>query len=453
MAITCSVQIVKYAGLCLVAATLSACGGGQSASNASPAADRVDSRQDSLSTEDWLSKGAELNRAELARAMSKSSKEGGSLKGAKASAKGAADGSPVTVYRFFNSQTSAHFYTASEAEKSAILATLPQFKLDGAAFVASSTSGAGLSPVYRFFNTRTGVHFYTISEDEKAMVQANLPQFQYEGVVYFASQVAGPHLVPLYRLYQQSKGFHFYSSSAGERDSVVNTLPQYRDEGISYFVISSLKLPHSGVSHELCFQMGGAFVDCGTPGATSLNTQQDGHRSAINPMSFGDVPKVGGGYYARSECVRDNVTGLTWEGKESSGPRSGANTYTNFDDVSKPQKDDNLYPTQADIDAVSNSVGYVAYVNSIALCGFTDWRLPSVQELQNIADFGAIGSGKLIDATWFPNSAVLSSSWSSTPGLSPGSAWYFDFGSGGGAKQTLRAWDWSHMVRLVRSEG
>ncbi|MEZ5705776.1 MAG: DUF1566 domain-containing protein [Burkholderiaceae bacterium] len=263
-------------------------------------------------------------------------------------------------------------------------------------------------------------------------------------------QVAAPQFVPLYRLYEQSKGFHFYSSSAGERDSVVNTMPRYLYEGVSYYVISNLKLPHSGVPHELCLQAGNGlpFVDYGTPSATSLNMEQDGHRSAINPMSFSEVPRAEGGYYSRTECVHDNVTGLTWEGKEPSGPRSGSNVYTNLDDVSKPQMGDNLYPAQADIDATSNTVGYVAYVNSIALCGFTDWRLPATAELHNIVDYGVVGSGLQMDASWFPNhwSPTWKPTWSSTPSLFNLALGTSNSVMGGETNDRTR----SFLVRLVR---
>ena len=44
------------------------------------------------------------------------------------------------------------------------------------------------------------------------------------------------------------------------------------------------------------------------------------------------VPKTGG-TYTEEECVKDNLTGLIWEGKTASPAttRLGTSTYTNFD--------------------------------------------------------------------------------------------------------------------------
>ena len=50
------------------------------------------------------------------------------------------------------------------------------------------------------------------------------------------------------------------------------------------------KLPHTGVTSSQCYEAGSnTLVDCGTSGATGLNAQQDGHRTAINAMSYSAV--------------------------------------------------------------------------------------------------------------------------------------------------------------------
>ncbi|MGM9425863.1 hypothetical protein [Hydrogenophaga sp. MI9] len=139
------------------------------------------------------------------------------------------------VYRFYNLNTGAHFYTISAAEKAQVQASLPFMQYDGPAFEASAVAASGLSPVYRFYNRQTGVHFYTISATEKAQVQANLPQFSYEGIAYYASTVAGAGLRPLSRFYLAGKGFHFYTVTPTE----VAYLPQYGYEGAAYYVFGS----------------------------------------------------------------------------------------------------------------------------------------------------------------------------------------------------------------------
>ena len=150
----------------------------------------------------------------------------------------------VPVYRFFNTSTAAHFYTVSEVERDRVIADLPNFQYEGAAFEVSPTEQAGLSAVYRFFNTRTGVHFYTISEDERSLIQSSLPDFQYEGIAYYASKVPGDGLAPMFRFYRRDRGLHFYTASHVERDNVISTGCAYRYEGTGYYVFSATAEPN-----------------------------------------------------------------------------------------------------------------------------------------------------------------------------------------------------------------
>ncbi len=68
------------------------------------------------------------------------------------------------------------------------------------------------------------------------------------------------------------------------------------------------------------------------------------------------------------------------------------------------------------------------YAEALALAGYDDWRLPNVEELQSIVDYGRYNPA--IDATAFPGT-VSSYYWSSTT-YAYGNyyAWcvYFDFG-------------------------
>ena len=157
---------------------------------------------------------------------------------------------PVDVYRFFNSRSTAHFYTASASERDRVLATMPSLRYEGLAFQASSTADAALSPVHRFYNTQTGVHFYTISAAERDHLIANLKQFIYEGVAYHASTVAATGFRPLYRFYLASRGVHFFTTSSAEAGQVIAGMPQYRYEGIAYYVLGQADpAPPSGVGY------------------------------------------------------------------------------------------------------------------------------------------------------------------------------------------------------------
>jgi hypothetical protein len=307
--------------------------------------------------------------------------------------------SRVPVYRFFNTHTNAHFFTTSTAERNSLRAAQPFMTYEGSAFSASSIHLAGLSPVHRFYDTVTGVHFYTISETERANVVATLPQFSYEGIAYYASTLPGSGYAPLYRFFYAARGFHFYTASQSERDTLIATLPQYTYEGTAYYVPDSTwqtpAVLHTGVTSNQCYQASSdALVACGSAGALALNPLQDGHRTAVNPMSYSllsylYLPIGGGGpitaLYPSTRCVYDNVTGLVWEGKESTGMRAGTNTYSNRGDSS---------PNDAST--------YVTSVNAMRLCGYNDWRLPTIEELQGLLLY-SVASPPTINSTWFPN--------------------------------------------------
>ncbi|HEY9096651.1 MAG TPA: hypothetical protein VIN35_12960, partial [Hydrogenophaga sp.] len=169
-----------------------------------------------------LATGAELNAQELHRARSleqalrseaPSERVEPTIDTGLRKAAAAAD---LTVFRFYNAISGAHFYTASVAERDQIRSQASAFAYEGPAFQASSQSAPNLSPVYRFFNSATGVHFYSISEDEKNHILQSLPQFRLEGVAYHASKTALEGYRPLYRAYVVNRGFHFYSISATE---------------------------------------------------------------------------------------------------------------------------------------------------------------------------------------------------------------------------------------------
>lgn len=266
----------------------------------------------------------------------------------------------------------------------------PPFSLEGAAFSVASAFSPGLSPVHRFYNTQNGVHFYTISESERANVVAALPHFSYEGVAYHASQVSGAGLAPFYRFYVPSKGFHFYTANEAEKNNIIANLSATCSfEGVGYYVLDSdwraEKLPHSGVTASQCYKAGdNVLTPCSAPETADLNPQQDGHRADINRMSFGAVDGR-----ALTTCVRDNITGLIWEGKtDDGGLRDKDNTYTNEGGG-----------------AAGDTSGYVAAVNALNLCGFSDWRLPTMQELINLVDYGKIGVAP-INTTSFGNTAL-----------------------------------------------
>ena len=121
-------------------------------------------------------------------------------------------------------------------------------------------------------------------------------------------------------------------------------------------------------------------------------------------------------------CVLDNVTGLMWEVKTTDGGlRDWAKTYTNYSATYNPSI---LYGTATD------ATGFVTAVNATNLCGYSDWHLPTADELQSLVDYGIAAPGPTIETTWFPNTKG-GAFWSSSPSVGSSSyAWYVYFGNG-----------------------
>ncbi|MDR6773416.1 hypothetical protein [Azospirillum sp. BE72] len=96
---------------------------------------------------------------------------------------------PVSVARFIRLDTGEHFYTASVIERDYIIQNMSDnFRLeDSQAFLVSETQDYQFSQaVYRFLDTATGNHFFTASESERDGVMATLPSYRYEGVAFYA---------------------------------------------------------------------------------------------------------------------------------------------------------------------------------------------------------------------------------------------------------------------------
>jgi len=142
-----------------------------------------------------------------------------------------------SVYRFFNTITNGHFYTASESEKDKIVRDFPQYVLEGVAFrVLRDDISVDTKPVFRFYNSSTGAHFYTASSRERDKVIDTLPEYTYEGVAYYIYKNEGVGRRPLFRFYNYSNGIHFYTKSVSERDKIIDNFSNFAYEGIVYYV-------------------------------------------------------------------------------------------------------------------------------------------------------------------------------------------------------------------------
>jgi hypothetical protein len=140
------------------------------------------------------------------------------------------------VYRFLNTKTGVHFYTASEGEKINIVATIPTLKYEGAAFQASTVTTDG-PQVFRFYNTDTKTHFFTASTTERDAIIKDPHSYKFEGAAYtaYANDGGGQHEA-LYRFFNTDTGTHFYTANQTEVAQVKAVMPHMNFEGVAYYV-------------------------------------------------------------------------------------------------------------------------------------------------------------------------------------------------------------------------
>jgi Protein of unknown function (DUF1566) len=158
-------------------------------------------------------------------------------------------------------------------------------------------------------------------------------------------------------------------------------------------------------------------------------------------------------YYDKTECVRDNVSGLIWQGQMPAGSghlRANDQYKTNYDNTTVAQKTDVSLngltiihaPSIENIDSLNNSIGFSDYVNFSNLCGINSWRMPTSSELQTLRK---VSETPKIDNVWFPNTA-LTFYWTSTPLQDATDANAVNFGN---VSLAIYKRDRTYSVRLV----
>lgn len=201
-------------------------------------------------------------------------------------------------------------------------------------------------------------------------------------------------------------------------------------------------LNDTGIKPTQCFEVGSnSLVLCTSANAMALNTAQDGvvgrdsspatNSNADGTLGFSFASVAGG-------CVTDNVMGLMWENKANDGGiRDRTKLFTNY------------RPVDPGYGGPGDAIAFVNAVNASNLCGFNDWRLPKVDELQSLLNHGVVtGAGPAIDETWFPLSQSSKFWTGSNDAASAGAAWGvdFDFATTLSLSRTFQAY-----VRAVRS--
>ena len=209
---------------------------------------------------------------------------------------------------------------------------------------------------------------------------------------------------------------------------------------------------------------GNAFVeftaeDCelGRDADDTLNDDSDGNAGfSFTRLNSDGSEYTGSGVYSEQpwSCVLDNVTGLTWEVKTDDGTlrdRDEGFTWYNSSTAEGTQsnQDTDDFITYANSDASINSGN--------GLCGQSNWRLPTAQELVGISDFSTYAP--VVDTSYFPNARTGKYEWSWTADLNsdtenfPGYAWLYNYetGSTRSGNNNKGATNISYYVRLVSS--
>ena len=197
------------------------------------------------------------------------------------------------------------------------------------------------------------------------------------------------------------------------------------------FTVAALAMPFfAAFAHAADQPNGPALSATGTPGKSGGGTAGLRYTKVAN--NGGDLPAsatlgVNAGDWA---CTRDNVSGLLWEVKTTSGLRGQDHFYTWYNSDTG---------TNAGSPGVSNggdchtpgrcdTEKFVADVNATALCGHSDWRLPSRSELLGLVLAGA--DNPSIDTKLFPNTPEFGYWSGSSYEQNPDLAWtiYFTYG-------------------------
>lgn len=284
-------------------------------------------------------------------------------------------------------------------------------------------TGTDLYPVHRFRNKTNGSYLYSIYETERANIATNYAAtFEYEGVAWYARQTSASGWSALYRFRNKTNGTYLFSAYESEKDAIVAAYPDvFALEGIAYYVRQDAPVdlvPDTtppvitvlGIN-PLSLTLGTAYTEAGatcvdnkdpsctvvtsgtvntdTAGTytiTYTGTDSSGNASSktrvvtvtpapIVPCTAATIGSTGYSlvfkvcdasnlptYYAKDECVRDNATGLIWQGQTASDTGLRANNLgkTNFDSTTTLQKwigGSSIAVTQAEIDASTNSIG------------------------------------------------------------------------------------------------
>ncbi|MDH5710366.1 MAG: DUF1566 domain-containing protein [Gammaproteobacteria bacterium] len=128
-------------------------------------------------------------------------------------------------------------------------------------------------------------------------------------------------------------------------------------------------------------------------------------------------------------CVEDVENGLIWEVKSDTGVQNTSNSYSWFepDAIEEPQGVADGGRCSGDADCDTHA--YVTLLNERNYCGYSNWRLPTKDEMLSIVNFDSNAPVK-INTDYFPD-ALPSWYWTASSNENhPDHAWYVLFRNG-----------------------
>ena len=130
-------------------------------------------------------------------------------------------------------------------------------------------------------------------------------------------------------------------------------------------------------------------------------------------------------------CVEDTDNGLIWEVKSNDGgvhDKNNSYTWLQPSSTEIPQGVADGGKCKGDTDC--DTLSYVQAVNKQNYCGYSDWRLPTREEMLSIVSFESAASTVTINKNYFPET-LPSWYWTATPNEKHSEhAWYVLFRNG-----------------------
>ena len=116
-----------------------------------------------------------------------------------------------------------------------------------------------------------------------------------------------------------------------------------------------------------------------------------------------------------ARCVFDKRSALTWEIKSSdNGLQSARQTYSWFEPDTRINGGFSGYSNKGRCNLQRcDTKAYITRINAMKLCGYSDWRLPSREELRTLVDYSIPYPGPAINKQFFPNT-ISQFYWSAT---------------------------------------